>query len=112
MIALGAYWLLSALSLTAIAKFLPGFRINHFGTALMVAGVYGILHVLLSTVLKVILFLPMVLTLGLFAFVINAFILYLTDKLVDDFEIDSLGTTFAGAALLTVLNTIWRWILY
>ena len=112
MLALGAYWLLSALSLTAIAKFLPGFRINHFGTALMVAGVYGILHVLLSTILKIILFLPMLLTLGLFAFVINAFILYLTDKLLDDFEIDSLRTTFVSAAILTVLNAIWGWILF
>lgn len=111
MLILGAYWLLSALSITAISSFLPGFRINHFGTALIVAGVYGILHVLLSTILKFVLFLPMILTLGLFAFVINAFILYLTDKLLDDFEIDSIGTTMVSAAILTILNTIWRGIL-
>ena len=42
-------WVLSAVSLTALSKFLPGFRIGHFGTAMIVAAVYGVLHVLLIT---------------------------------------------------------------
>jgi putative membrane protein len=112
MFTLGIYWLLSALSVTAISRSLPGFRINHFGTALIVAGVYGVLHVLLSKILKIILFLPMWLTFGLFALVINAFLLYITDKLLDSFNIDSWLTTFIAAALLTILNGIWaKWLL-
>ncbi|MDH3599618.1 MAG: phage holin family protein [Candidatus Tectomicrobia bacterium] len=111
MLALGMYWLLSALSVTAISKYLPGFRIHHFGAALIVAGVYGVLHALLSTILKMILFLPMWLTFGLFALVINAFLLYITDELLDSFHLDSWFTTFIGAALLTILNGIWAWLL-
>ena len=107
MLALGIYWLLSALSVTAISKYLPGFRINGFGTALIVAGVYGVLHAVLSKILKIILFLPMWLTFGLFVLVINAFLLYITDELLDSFNIDSWLTTFIGAALLTILNGIW-----
>ncbi len=111
MLSLGLQWLLSAVSLTVISYLLPGFRLNTFGTALIVAGIYGILHVLFSSILKIILFLPMFLTLGLLAFMINAFLLFVTTRLVDDFEIDSLKDTLIGAILLTVFNSVWRLLL-
>lgn len=44
-VSLAFQWLLSALSMTAISKFLPGFRLNGFGAALIVAALYGGLHV-------------------------------------------------------------------
>jgi putative membrane protein len=108
MLYLGLQWLLSAVSLTVISYLLPGFRLKHFGTALIVAGIYGVLHVLFASILKIVFFLPMFLTLGLFAFIINAFLLFVTDKFVGDFEIDSLTDTLIGALLLTVFNFIWR----
>jgi len=40
-------WVLSALSLMMVAKLLPGFHIKDFGSALGVAALYGILHVVL-----------------------------------------------------------------
>lgn len=104
-------WVLSAVSLTIVANLLPGVRIRGFGTALVVAGVYGILYVLLYRILAIIAFIPMIMTFGLFAFVINAFLLFLTDKLVDDFRIDGFLTTLAAAVLLAILNSIWRWLL-
>lgn len=105
-------WLLSAVSLTLIAKLLPGVQVRHFGTALIVAGVYGVLHVLLFSILALIAFIPMFLTFGLFALVINAFLLFLTDKLVSDFKIDNFLITLLAAVLLTILNAIWRWLLF
>ena len=104
-------WLLSALSFVAVSKLLPGFHVPGFGSALVVAAVYGILHVLLYRVLVFFAFIPVVLTFGLFIFVINAFLLFLTDALVEQFKIDSLLTTLVGAVLLTVLNGLWRWLL-
>lgn len=108
MFELGLQWLLSAVSLTVISYLLPGFRLKNFGTALIVAGIYGILHLLFSWILKMIFFLPMFLTLGLFTFVINALLLFVTEKLVEDFEIDSLKDTLVGAVLLTVFNFVGR----
>jgi uncharacterized membrane protein YvlD (DUF360 family) len=40
-------WVLSALSLMMVAKLLPGFHIKDFGSALGVAAMYGIFHVVL-----------------------------------------------------------------
>lgn len=108
MLALGLQWLLSAVSLTVISNLLPGFRLNNFATALIVAGIYGILHALFAWFLKVIFFLPMFLTFGLFALIINALLLYVTERLVDGFGIDSLKDILVGAVLLTVFNFVWR----
>jgi uncharacterized membrane protein YvlD (DUF360 family) len=64
----------------------------------------GALHARWSTLVKIILFLPMRLTLGRFALVVNACLLYTTDKVLDNFTMDSRFTTFIGATLLTILN--------
>jgi len=54
----------------------------------------------------------MLLTFGLFALVINAFLLFLTDKLLNDFDLDSLWTTLIGAILLTLINGFWGWLFF
>jgi putative membrane protein len=59
-------WVLSALSLMGVAKLLPGFRIQDFGSALVIAAVYGVLHVLLYRILVFLAFIPVFLTFGLF----------------------------------------------
>src|ERR671933_770589 len=105
-------WVLSALSLMIVAKLLPGFHIKDFGSALGVAAVYGILHVVLYPVLLFVAFIPVLLSFGLFIFVINAFLLFLTSALLDNFQIDNIPTALIGAVSLTILNGIWRWLLF
>ena len=74
--------------------------------------VYGILHVVLYPVLLFVAFIPVLLSLGLFIFVINAFLLFLTSALLDNFQIDNIPTALVGAVSLTILNGIWRWLLF
>ena len=83
-------WVLSALSLMMVAKLLPGFHIKDFGSALGVAAVYGIFHVVLYPVLLFVAFIPVLLSFGLFIFVINALLLLLTSALLDNFQIDNI----------------------
>ena len=105
-------WILYALSFVIVSKLLPGFHVRDFGSALVVAAVYGVLHVLLFRVLVFLAFIPVFLTFGLFIFVINAFLLFLTDALLEQFEIDGFLTALVGAVLLTILNGTWRWLLF
>ncbi len=105
-------WILSALSFIIVSKLLPGFHVRDFGSALVVAAVYGVLHVLLFRVLVFLAFIPVFLTFGLFILVINAFLLFLTDALLDQFKIDGIPTALGGAVVLTILNGIWRWLLF
>ena len=88
--------------LYALALALPGVRVKSFGTAVTVAVVYGLLNYFLFWLIALIAFIPMLLSFGLFGLVINAFLLWLTDRLIDDFEIDSIRMTLVMALLLTV----------
>ncbi len=97
--------------LYALALALPGVRLKSYGTAVIVALVYGLLTYFLFWLIALIAFIPMMLSLGLFGLVINAFLLWVTDKLIDDFEIDSVRTTLIMAVLLTVGKFILRLLL-
>ena len=95
---------------------LPGFRIGSFGTALVVAAVYSIFYVVLHFILfKIfwILTIPLViLTLGIIFFVVNAVILWFTNKLVEDFSIDTTASLLMAAVLLTIANWVIRFVLF
>jgi putative membrane protein len=108
-------WLLLAASFFGLSKVLPGFRIRSFGIALVVSAVYSLLHIVLHFILFNVLWILtipfVILTLGLIFFVVNAAILWLTDKLVEDFEIDRTATLLIAAVLLTIANGIIRFIL-
>lgn len=101
-------WLLLAAAFLGLSKVLPGFRVRSFATALIVAAVYSLLHLFLFKILLILAFIPVLLTLGLFIFVINAAILWLTDKLVEGFEIDGILTTLLAAVILTIANAVIR----
>lgn len=109
---LSTIWDIFLLSVTifAVAQLMPGIELKGFGTAILVAIVYSLISFVLFKVL-VFLSLPAVLvTFGLFIFVINAFLLWITDKILDDFQIKSFGTTIIAAVLITVLNGILQWL--
>ena len=109
-------WLLSAAAFLGVSKILPGFRIRSFGTALVVSAVYSILyivlHFILFDVLWILTIIPVILTLGIIFFVVNAVILWLTDKIVEDFHIDGTATLVIAAVLLTIVNWIIRFVLF
>jgi len=88
--------------LYGLASVLPGVRIKSFGTAVVVSLLYGLLNYLLFWLIALVAFIPMLLSFGLFGLLINAFLLWLTDKLVEDFEIPSLSMTVVMAVLLTL----------
>ena len=102
--------LLLSVAVFLVAEFMPGIRLKNFGTAIIVAIVYSLINLLIGWLL-VFLSLPlMIITFGLFKFIINGFLLLLTDKMMEDFEIDGIGTTFLAAFLITLIDSILKWI--
>src|SRR5687768_4905803 len=76
-------------------------------TALIVASlVLGILNAVLRPIV-LILSLPLLLfTLGLFTFVINAGLLWLTGLLVKPFHVESFGAAFFGGLIISIVTII------
>lgn len=103
MLCLGAVILL-------IAKSLPGVHVESYGTAIIVAIVYGLINVTLGTVLKLLGLPFVIITLGVFLIIINTFLLWVTDQLLEDFEIEDTGTTFIAAILITIADTFLAWV--
>lgn len=88
------------------ARLLDGVTIKNYWTAIGVAVVLSILNLLIRPVI-VLLTLPLtVLTLGLFALVINAWILMLTDKFVDGLKIKGFGWAVLYGFFISVLNSL------
>lgn len=99
-------WVLSALTIFLISQYIPGFKVNSFQTALVVALVLGIFNAVIKPVL-VILTLPInILTLGLFTFVINAFLILATDYFVKGFVVTSFTPALIAAVVLWLINII------
>jgi putative membrane protein len=100
----------AAIAVLVAAKIMPGVRIRRGETAVGVAAVFALLNLLLGwfikAVLAVVLLPAALLTLGLpylvFGVIVNTLLLYLTDKLVDDFRIDGLGSLIGTAGLISV----------
>ena len=89
-----------------VAEAMPGIRLKSYGTALMVAIVYSLIDVFLGTLLKLLSIPFILLTLGLFIFVVNTFLLWLTDQLIEDFEIKNIGVTVITAIIITLANLL------
>jgi len=105
---------LAALTLTVLllARALPGFHIRTPGTALLVAVVFSLLNWACGWFIKVLLFLPAILTLGLLflilPLIVNAVVLWLTDKVLHAFEVDDAGTLWLAAGGITLVNFLFH----
>lgn len=90
----------------ALAGFFEGFMITSVATAVIAAFIFGLLNAVIKPIL-VILSLPLTfLTLGIFYFIINGFILYLTSSLVSGFVISSFGLAFLLALIISFVNSM------
>ena len=97
-------WFIGALSIMLVGYLVPGIHIASLWAALLAALVLGILNALLKPIL-ILLTLPVtILTLGLFALVINAGIFILASTIVKGFTVDSFGAAFVGSILLWLIN--------
>src|SRR5436190_1236703 len=74
---------------------------------LIAAAVFTIVNVFVKPILAILSIPFIVVTLGLFYFLINILMLYLTDWIVPDFELD----TFWWAALAAIIVSIINWIM-
>jgi putative membrane protein len=89
--------LVTALAVLIAARIVPGIRVRSLGSALIFAVVLGLLNVLVRWLLIVLLLPFVVLTFGLFIFVINAFLFWLADKIVEGVEVDGFGAVLLGS---------------
>lgn len=92
----------------ALAGFLGGFYIDSWATALVAAVVFGILNVIVKPILVILSFPITMMTLGLFYFVINGLMLWLTAALVSGFGFRSFIMALVVAFIVSALNAFFN----
>ena len=100
-------WLILAVAVWVTAALVSGINVDGgVGTYLLIALVFATVNVLLGSILRLLTFPLIALTLGIFSLVITAFMLLLTDWLMDSFDVDGFGPAFLGALIIAIVSTI------
>jgi putative membrane protein len=108
LVALLLRWLALAAAFAITAWLLDGMDVSGgFGTYLWLALLFGLINSVIGTLLRLLTLPLMVVTLGLFAVVINAFLLKLLDWITSSFTIDKFfWTAIWGAIILSVVSVV------
>jgi putative membrane protein len=100
-------WLAVAVAIGLTAWLLPGVEINGgFGSLLIIAAVFGLVNALLGTIVRLLTMPLTIITLGLFALVVNALMLQITDWWLDRLDVDGFVTSLVATVLISLFSTI------
>lgn len=98
------HWIVGAIVIFSIAYVLPGVHVANFTAALIVALALGVINAIIKPVL-IILTLPItILTLGLFALVLNALLILLVSAIVPGFVVDGFLWALVFGVVLSIVN--------
>jgi putative membrane protein len=99
-------WLVHTVALLIVARVVAGIIIENWTSAVVAALVLGILNAFLRPLLIVVTLPLTVLSLGLFTFIINAFMFTIAARLVQGFTIANFWSAFWGALLFSLISLI------
>jgi len=83
-----------------------GIQIEGYGTALIFIIILSVLNILVKPILHIISLPITLLTLGLFSFLINAFVFYLSSQFVSGFHIEGFFTTLLASILFSLGQSV------
>lgn len=102
-----------ALVILALPSFVPGISIaeSAFGTALLVAVLFGVLNAVVRPIILLVAFPITILTLGLFSFVVNALLFWGVGSFIKGFEVSGFIPALIGSLVVTVVSSVLHMIL-
>jgi putative membrane protein len=99
-------WFVTTLGVLAAAGIVSGVHAEGAVPLLAASLLLGILNAILRPILLIAALPLLILTLGLFTFVINALLLYFVGNLVKGFSVAGFWPAFKGALLISVVSVI------
>ena len=104
-------WVATALAIGVAAQVLPGIQVDGLWAAIVAALLLGLVNVTLRPIL-LLLTLPLtVVTLGLFALVVNGAMLVLVANVVKGVHVAGFGSAVLGAILISLVGSLLTWLL-
>lgn len=97
-------WIAYTLVIIFTAWIVPGISVENFLTAMFVCVILALINTFIKPILQIISFPLTILTLGLFALVINALMLMLAGWIAPGFEVDGFLSALLGSILLSLFS--------
>jgi putative membrane protein len=102
------HFLITSVVFLLLAQYLPGFHVDGWGTAILAALALGVVNVTLGTILKILTFPILLLSLGLFSFVINAILIMVVAFLIPGLSINGFWPALVAAVVLSGVNLLFK----
>jgi len=102
------YFVVMTCAMLLLSRLLPGFHVTGWVPALIGSLVLAAVNAIVKPILFVLTLPFTIITLGLFLFLLNAFCLWLTQRLVPGFEISGFFTTLVASILLAIVGMVWK----
>ena len=103
-------WFINALALMLVAYLYSGVKVDGIFAALIAALVLGLVNAIIRPLL-VLLTLPVtILTLGLFIFIINAFLFWFVAEVVKGFTVAGFTAALIGSIMFSVVTLLTSWL--
>jgi putative membrane protein len=97
-------WAITTVAVLIAAGVIGGIRYDTIGSLLGAALLLGILNAFLRPILLLLAAPLIILTLGIFIFVVNALMLLIVNQFVHGFHVDGFGSAFWGAVLISMVS--------
>ena len=97
-------WIINAIALVLTAMIIKGMNFQGILSPFVAALVIGVLNAILRPFLILITLPINILTLGVFTFVVNGFLIYITAKVVNGFTVENFWAAFVGAIFLSIIS--------
>jgi putative membrane protein len=97
-------WAITTVAVIIAASVLQGIRYDTTGSLILAALLLGILNAFVRPILLILSAPLILLTLGLFILIVNGLMLYWVSGLVGGFHVDSFGSAFWGAILISIIS--------
>lgn len=105
MIAFVVRWLVTAFAVMCAAALIPGISYSDsFGVLLGASLLLGIINAIVRPVLLLLSLPFIIITMGLFIFVVNALLLMLVGSLIPGFVVDGFWNAFFGAIIVSLVS--------
>lgn len=98
--------LFNALGLILIAEFVKGISVDGLYPAIIAALVLGVLNAIVRPILLILTLPITIITLGLFAFVINAALFMFAASFIEGFYVSGFWIALLGSILMSIVSTI------
>ena len=99
-------WLMTTVAVLVAAHLVPGISYEGWGTLLGASLLLGIINAFVRPILLLLSLPFIIITMGLFIFVINALLLLLVSKIIPAFQVSGFWSAFFGAIIISMVSWI------